>query len=69
MLNKFADIFVTDSMQEFIRYKMVQFGLSTCLDFISSNKLMVPDFIKHEDGDIMDEATFVQVKQKLREKL
>ena len=59
ILNKFADIFVTDSMQEFIRYKMVQFGLSTCLDFISSNKLIVPDFIKHSDGDRMDDNYYI----------
>ena len=59
ILNKFADIFVTDAMQEFIRYKMVQYALSTCLMFINENELMVPNFIKHSDGHRMDDDYYI----------
>ena len=60
MLNKFADIFVTDSMsQEYIRYKMVQYGLSSCLSFINNNQLIVPDFIKHNDRDKMNDDYYI----------
>ena len=59
ILNKFADIFVTDAMQEYIRYKMVQYALSTCLSFINENELIVPNFIKHSDGHRMNDDYYI----------
>ena len=60
LLVKFADIFVTDSMQEYIRYRMVEHSLILCNNFIKRTPdLIVPDFIKHDSRDTTNDSYYI----------